>query len=52
MKLTASTILPQIRAMRCCELPVRSKNEAASERAPMKTVERKIKGMEKSRDRR
>jgi hypothetical protein len=31
---------------------VGSKKEAMSDRAPMKMVERKIRGMEKSRDRR
>src|ERR1017187_7689260 len=52
MKLTASSIFPQIRARRCCERPVRSNREAISEMVPIPMVEMPISGVEKSRDRR
>ena len=52
MKLTASSILPQMRAMRCCEFPVWSKSEAISEIVPITTVASAISGVEKSKDRR
>src|SRR5450432_3485846 len=51
MKLTASSILPQICPRRCCELPVESKQDAISEMVPITTVERMIRGAEKNQDR-
>ena len=52
MRPAASSDFPQMRARRCCELPVRSKNEATREMVPITMVESTIKGVEKSRDRR
>src|SRR5690349_11988034 len=51
MKLTASSMRPQMRARRCCELPLESKNEAMSERVPITMVQSAIRGVEKSRER-
>jgi hypothetical protein len=51
MKLTANRILAQMRARRCCELPVASKKESIIEMVPITMVESTIRGVENSQDR-
>jgi hypothetical protein len=51
MKLTASSILAQIRAKRCSVFPEPSKNEAIRDNVPITMVQMTIRGVENNAER-